>query len=109
MARASRKARPTMPPTTPPAIAAVSDLVTDLAVSSADGGDVFDVGTLSGIDAEMAEPCVVDVSRTGTPDAFGVSVYMSVADGYAVEGGPANDKYATTSGSKWRRLGARSL
>lgn len=95
------QARPTMPPTTPPAIAAVFDLGPDSAILSADEPVVFAACTRSETEAGVAEPCIVDVSRADSPDVFGVSVDVGVGDnaqgriGCTVEEAATGDRLVT--------------
>ena len=62
MARSAiRRARPTIPPATPPAIAAVFGFGEGVMVWSVDWPVAVTVGTLLETEVEVVEPCAVDV------------------------------------------------
>lgn len=71
---AIRKARPTMPPATPPAIAAVFDFEVGVAVLGADGPAKFAVGTLPETDDEVG----VVVLRADGPTKFAVGTLPEI-------------------------------
>ena len=64
MKSATRRARPTIPPATPPAIASVFGFGEGVVVWSVDRPAAVTVGTLPETEAEVVEPCAVDVPMT---------------------------------------------